>query len=35
MIRRYIAWRKRHAATHPRLREVITKAETIKWAEVA
>jgi len=35
MIRRYIAWRNRHAATHPRLREVVTKAETIKRAKVA
>jgi transposase len=35
MIRRYIAWRNRHAATHPRLREVITRAETIKRAKVA
>jgi transposase len=35
MIRRYIAWRNRHAATHPRLREVIAKAETIKRAKVA
>jgi transposase len=35
MIRRYIAWRNRHAATHPKLREVITKAERIKRAKVA
>jgi len=35
MIRRYIAWRNRHAATHPRLREVIAKAQTIKRAKVA
>ena len=35
VIRRYIAWRNRHAATHPRLREVVTKAETIKRAKVA
>ncbi len=35
MIRRYIAWRNRHAATHPRLREVVAKAETIKRAKVA
>ena len=35
MIRRYIGWRNRHAATHPRLREVIAKAETIKRAKVA
>ncbi len=35
MIRRYIAWRNRHAATHPRLRQVITKAGTIKRAKVA
>jgi len=35
MIRRYIAWRNRHAATQPRLREVVTKAETIKRAKVA
>ena len=26
MIRRYIAWRNRHAATHPRLREVIRQS---------
>jgi transposase len=35
MIRRYIAWRNRHAATHRRLREVVTKAQTIKRAKVA
>jgi transposase len=35
MIRRYIAWRNRHAATHSRLREIVTKAETIKRAKVA
>ncbi len=35
MIRRYIAWRNRHAATHPKLREVVAKAETIKRAKVA
>ena len=35
MIRRYIAWRNRHAATHRRLREVVAKAETIKRAKVA
>ncbi len=35
MIRRYIAWRNRHAATHRRLREIVTKAETIKRAKVA
>jgi hypothetical protein len=35
MIRSYIAWRNRHAASHPKLREVITKAETIKRAKVA
>jgi transposase len=35
MIRRHIAWRNRHAATHPRLREIVSKAETIKRAKVA
>jgi len=35
MICRYIAWRNRHAATHPRLREIVSKAETIKRAKVA
>jgi len=35
MIRRYIGWRNRHAATHPRLRKIVTKAETIKRAKVA
>ncbi len=35
MIRRYIAWRNRRAATHPRLREIVTKAQTIKRAKVA
>jgi len=35
MIRRYIGWRNRHAATHPRLREIVTKAATIKRAKVA
>jgi len=35
MIRRYISWRNRHAATHPRLREIVTKAQTIKRAKVA
>ncbi len=35
MIRRYIGWRNRHAATHPRLREIVAKAETIKRAKVA
>lgn len=35
MIRRYIAWRNRHAASHPKLQEVIAKAETIKRAKVA
>ncbi len=34
-IRRYIAWRNRHAGTHPRLREVVTKAEIIKRAKVS
>jgi transposase len=34
MIRRYIAWRNRHA-TDPRLRKVIRRAETIKRAKVA
>jgi hypothetical protein len=34
MIRRYIAWRNRH--THDkRLRQLVTKAETIKRAKVA
>jgi transposase len=35
MIRRYIAWRNRHATSHPKLREVVAKAETIKRAKVA
>lgn len=35
MIRHYIAWRNGHAATHPRLREIVDKAETIKRAKVA
>ncbi len=35
MIRGYISWRNRHAATHPRLREIVTNAETIKRAKVA
>ncbi len=35
MIRRYIAWRNRHAASHSKLREVVAKAETIKRAKVA
>ncbi len=35
MIRRYIAWRNRHAATHTQLRQVVAKAETIKRAKVA
>ncbi len=34
MIRRYIAWRNRHAHDQ-RLRQIITKAETIKRAKVA
>jgi hypothetical protein len=34
MIRRYIAWRNRHA-TDARLRKVIRRAETIKRAKVA
>ena len=34
MIRRYIAWRNRHA-TDPRLRKVIKRASTIKRAKVA
>ena len=34
MIRRYIAWRNRHA-TDPALRKVIRRAETIKRAKVA
>ena len=34
MIRRYIAWRNRHA-TDPQLRKVIRRAETIKRAKVA
>jgi transposase len=34
MIRRYIAWRNRHA-TDPTLRKVIRRAETIKRAKVA
>ncbi len=34
MIRRYIAWRNRHA-TDPRLRKVITRASIIKRAKVA
>jgi len=34
MIRRYIAWRNRHAADE-RLRKIVTKAETIKRAKVA
>jgi transposase len=34
MIRRYIAWRNRHA-TDPTLRKVISRAETIKRAKVA
>ena len=34
MIRRYIAWRNRHA-TDPRLRKVVRRAETIKRAKVA
>jgi transposase len=34
MIRRYIAWRNRHA-TDPKLRKVIRRAETIKRAKVA
>ena len=29
------AWRNRHAVAHPRLREVVAKAETIKSAKVA
>jgi len=29
MIRRYIAWRNRYAASHPKLRKIITKAATI------
>ena len=35
MIRRYTARRNRHATTDPELREVVTKTETIKKAEVA
>ncbi len=35
MIRRYIAWRNRQAASHSKLREVVAKAETIKRAKVA
>ena len=34
VIRRYIAWRNRHAHDK-RLRQVVTKAETIKRAKVA
>jgi transposase len=34
MIRRYIAWRNRHA-TDPKLRKVVRRAETIKRAKVA
>jgi hypothetical protein len=34
MIRRYIAWRNRNAHDK-RLREIVTKAETIKRAKVA
>jgi hypothetical protein len=34
MIRRYIAWRNRHA-TDPKLRKVIKRASTIKLAKVA
>jgi transposase len=34
MIRRYIAWRNRHA-TDPKLRKIIRRAETIKRAKVA
>ena len=34
MIRRYIAWRNRHAHDQ-RLRQIVTKAETIKTAKVA
>ena len=35
MIRRYISWRNRHAASHPKLREIVAKAQTIKRAKVA
>jgi len=34
MIRRYIAWRNRHASDR-RLRQVVDKAATIKRAKVA
>ena len=34
MIRRYIAWRNRHA-TDPKLRKIVRRAETIKRAKVA
>ena len=34
MIRRYIAWRNRHA-TDPKLRKVINRASTITRAKVA
>lgn len=35
MIRRYIAWRNRHAATHTQLQKIVTNAQTIKRAKVA
>ena len=35
MIRRYIAWRNRHAASHPRLQKIVANAQTIKRAKVA
>jgi len=35
MIRRYIAWRNRYAAGHPKLCKIITKAATIQRAKVA
>jgi len=35
MIRRYVAWRTRYAASHPKLRKIITKAATIRRAKVA
>ena len=34
-IRRYIARRTRYAASHPKLRKIITKAATIRRAKVA
>jgi ATP-dependent helicase YprA (DUF1998 family) len=35
MIRRYIGWRNHHAASHPKPRQAIAKAETINRAKVA